>query len=150
MKIKINWGWGLVIAMALFMAFILQYVYRVSVYDKYEHHLVAEDYYKDELNYQKEIDREENANKLIENVKILKTNEGLKIIFPKEFEFDKVSGVIKLLRPSNYKLDLKKDLKLSSNTFLILDDELATGKYIVSVNWTYNEKKYLYKTSLYY
>jgi len=150
MKIKINWGWGIVIAMVLFMAFILQYVYRVSVYDKYEHHLVAEDYYKDELNYQKEIDSQKNANNLTENVKLIKSDKGLKIIFPKEFDFDKVSGTIKLLRPSNYKLDIKKDIKLSSNTYLISDKELAIGKYEISVNWTYKEKNYLYKTVLYY
>lgn len=150
MKIKINWGWGIVIAMALFMVFILQYVYRVSVYNKYEHHLVADDYYKDELNYQKQIDSEENANKLEENVKIVKTANGLQIIFPKAFEPDKVRGEIKILRPSNYKLDLKKDLKLSTNTFLIPDKELAIGKYEIAVNWTYKEKNYLYKTSLYY
>jgi len=66
MKIKINWGTGIVIAMVLFMAFILQYVYRVSVYEKYDHHLVADDYYKDELNYQKQIDKESNANNLKE------------------------------------------------------------------------------------
>lgn len=150
MKIKINWGWGIVIAMALFMIFILQYVYRVSVYDKYEHHLVADDYYKDELNYQKQIDNEENANKLVENVKVVKTGAGLNIIFPTEFEFEKVSGSIKLLRPSNYKLDLKKEINLKSNSFLILDKELATGKYDISINWNYKDKKYLYKTALYY
>lgn len=150
MKIKINWGWGIVIAMALFMAFILQYVYRVSVYDKYEHHLVADDYYKDELNYQIQIDEEKNANKLEENIKIVKTDVGLNIIFPKEFEFDKVSGKIKLMRLSNYRLDIKKEIKLKSNSFLILDKELASGKYKVSINWIYNNKKYLYKTSLFY
>jgi hypothetical protein len=150
MKIKINWGWGIVIAMALFMAFILQYVYRVSVYDKYDHHLVADDYYKDELNYQKEIDNEENANSLVENVKILKTDDGLSVVFPKEFKFDKVSGEIKLMRPSNYKLDIKKEIKLNSNSFLILDKELATGRYDISINWIYKDKKYLYKTAFYY
>ena len=150
MKIKINWGWGIVIAMVLFMAFILQYVYRVSVYDKYEHHLVAEDYYKDELSYQKDIDSQKNANNLTENIKLIKSDKGLEIIFPKEFDFEKVSGTIKILRPSNYKLDVKKDIKLISNTLLILDKELATGKYEVSVKWTYNKKKYLYKTSFFY
>ncbi len=150
MKIKINWGWGIVIAMALFMAFILQYVYRVSVYNKYDHHLVADDYYKDELNYQKEIDYEENANSLVENVKILKTDDGLSVVFPKEFKFDKVSGEIKLMRPSNYKLDIKKEIKLNSNSFLILDKELATGRYDISINWIYKDKKYLYKTAFYY
>ncbi len=146
MKIKLNWGTAIVIAMALFMVFILQYVYRASVYDKYEHHLVADDYYKDELNYQTQIDKEENANKLIENVKIIKTELGLNIVFPKEFEPSKMSGEIKFLRPSNVKLDFKKDIKLLDHTFFIPNKDLVTGKYNITIDWLYNTKGYMFKT----
>lgn len=55
MKIKFNWGTGIVIAMVLFMTFILTFVYK-SLTPQYTHDLVSEDYYKDELLYQKEID----------------------------------------------------------------------------------------------
>ncbi|NQW36044.1 MAG: FixH family protein [Flavobacteriales bacterium] len=146
MKIKINWGTAIVIVMAVFMVFILQYVYRASVYDKYEHHLVADDYYKDELNYQEQIDKEENANKLIENVKIIKSELGLNIVFPKEFEASKISGDIKFLRPSNVKLDFKEDIKLTDNTFFISNKDLVAGKYNISIDWRYNTKGYMYKT----
>ncbi len=44
MKIKINWGTGIVIAMVLFIIFILSFVYKTIAVDKYEHHLVSEDY----------------------------------------------------------------------------------------------------------
>jgi len=135
MKIKINWGTGIVIAMILFMVFILQFVYRISVYDKYDHHLVADDYYKDELKYQEQIDKEENANKLIENVKIIKTDSGLNIVFPKEFESGKISGEIKFLRPSNIKLDIKKKIELLTNTFFIPRKQLVSGKYNIIVDW---------------
>jgi len=150
MKIKINWGWSIVIAMVLFMTFILQYVYRVTVYKKYDHHLVADDYYKDELNYQKQIDKENNANKLVENIKLEKTTSGLKIVFPNEFEYAKIYGSVKLLRPSNFKLDLKKDIKLTSHFLLISDKELVSGKYQVTVDWTYMGQNYLFKKSIFY
>ena len=67
MKIKINWGTGIVIAMLLFMTFILQFVYR-SFDSKNSHDLVSKDYYKDELYYQQEIDKMNNANKLEQNI----------------------------------------------------------------------------------
>ena len=51
MKIKINWGTGIAIAIALFIVFILSFVYKTIFIEKYEHHLVSEDYYKDELHY---------------------------------------------------------------------------------------------------
>ena len=150
MKIKFNWGTGIVIAMTLFMIFILQFVYKATVYDKYEHHLVSEDYYKDELNYQKEIDKEENANKLKENIKIVRTNEGLEIVFPAEFIPTDITGKVKLLRPSNVKFDINKEIKLESNTLYILDKELVSGKYEIVIDWLYNSKGYMYKTSYFY
>ena len=150
MKIKLTWGTGIVIAMALFMVFILQFVYRASVYDKYKHHLDAEDYYEDELKYQQEIDKEINANNLKENIKLIKTAKGLEIIFPDQFEPSEIKGTIKLMRRSDFKLDIKKDIELSSNTFLILDKELVPGKYEISIDWLYNSKGYMYKTSYFY
>ena len=46
---KLNWGTGIVIAMISFMIFILTFVYRSVVMDEYQHELVSEDYYGDEL-----------------------------------------------------------------------------------------------------
>jgi hypothetical protein len=150
MKIKINWGTAMVIVLVVFMIFILQYTYRATFIEKYNHHLVADDYYKDELNYQTVIDKENASNKLKENIKLVKTEKGLTILFPKNIDFNKITGTINLLRPSNYKLDLKNKIKLNSNTFLIEDKNLAIGKYEVSVDWKYNSKSYLYKTTFYY
>lgn len=150
MKIKISWGTGIVIAMALFIIFILQFVYRATVYEKYNYHLVADDYYKEELNYQKEIDKENKANSLKQNIKLVKTNKGLEIVFPSEFEYPKLKGTIRLLRPSNYKLDLKRELKLTSNTFFIDNKELLAGIYNITVDWSYNTDRYLFKSSYVY
>ena len=45
---KINWGTGIVIAFALFMSFILYFVFKVQSDSKYDNELVTEDYYKKE------------------------------------------------------------------------------------------------------
>ena len=150
MKVKINWGTAMVIVMAAFMLFILQYVYRASVFEKYNHQLVADDYYKDELNYQTTIDKEKASNRLKENLKLVKTTDGLALVFPKSYDFKKITGTIKLLRPSNYKLDLNKKLKLTSNTFLIDKDNLVNGKYEISIDWKYKAKSYLFKKTYIY
>jgi len=150
MKIKINWGTAMVIVMAVFIIFILQYVYRASVVEKYRHHLVADDYYKDELIYQLDIDKQKASNKLKENIKLTKTTDGLTMVFPYSFDYKKISGTVKLLRPSNYKLDLKTNLKLTSNTFLIKKSDLVAGKYEISIDWQYKSKSYLFKKSYIY
>jgi len=49
MKIKINWGTAIVIAFALFMSFILFFVFKVQSDSKYDNELVTEEYYKKRL-----------------------------------------------------------------------------------------------------
>ena len=69
MKLKISWPTGIIIAITAFVIFILSFVYKVTFMPKYGHHLVSEDYYKDELNYQQEIDKENNQKSPVNNAK---------------------------------------------------------------------------------
>ena len=55
---KINWGTGIVIAIVLFMGFILFFVLSVQANHKYDNELVVEEYYKQERVLQKKIDKE--------------------------------------------------------------------------------------------
>ncbi|MDX5584597.1 MAG: FixH family protein [Aureibaculum sp.] len=150
MKIKINWGTAMVIAMVLFMAFILQFVYRSIAVDKYEHHLVSEDYYKDELYYQQEIDKMNNASKLTQNVKVDRGGEGMLVSFPDEMNFTKITGIVYFQRPSDERLDFKKEISLSDHIMLITDDKLINGKWKVKIDWKYGDDEYLFKKAIFY
>ena len=150
MKIKWNWGTGIVIAMALFMIFILQFVYRVTFMDEYNHQLVSEDYYKDELYYQEEIDKMNNASKLTENVTILNVENGIQINFPKEKNFSKITGIVTFQRLSNNKLDFTKSIELKNSTLFIPDSSLVSGRWDIKVDWQFNKEEYLTKKSIFY
>ena len=150
MKIKINWGTGIVIAIALFITFILSFVYKTLFMEEYEHHLVSEDYYKDELHYQEEIDKLNNAKYLTENVILSNTEQGIIIQFPKDKDFNKIEGKVNFLRRSNDKLDFEKKIDLSSHSMLIEDSILVTGKWEIRVDWQYNDEEYLLKESWFY
>ena len=150
MKIKLNWGGAIVIVMALFMIFILQYVYRTITMDEYDHHLVSEDYYKDELFYQKEIDKIKNANELPQNLKVENTAEGLTLIFPESMELANISGKVYLQRPSDERIDFEKELNLTENKLVIKDERLVRGKWNVKVDWKYNKEEYMLKESIFY
>ncbi|MEZ4839966.1 MAG: FixH family protein [Flavobacteriaceae bacterium] len=150
MKIKLNWGGAIVIVMALFMIFILQYVYRTITMDEYDHHLVSEDYYKDELFYQKEIDKIKNANELPQNLKVENTMEGLTLIFPESMEPTNISGKVYFQRPSDERIDFKKELNLTENKLVIKDERLVRGKWNVKVDWKYNKEEYMLKESIFY
>ena len=65
---KFNWGAGIVVAFAVFMIFILSFVFKVQSNDKYDNELVVEDYYKRETKVQGDIEKQQNANDLKENL----------------------------------------------------------------------------------
>ena len=145
-----NWGTGVVIAMISFIAFILTFVYRSVVVDKYQHELVSEDYYKDELLYQEEIDKMTKARELEVDLSIKRTPDGLVLTFPTEFEAKDISGTIRLQRPSNKKLDYELAIELVENELLIPDEHLVSGKYQVIVDWKYDSSEYLFKDVIFY
>src|SRR5690625_4056222 len=102
---KINWGTGLAIWLVIFIVFILQFVIRISVQDKYDNELVTENYYEKELVFQEQIDGITNANKNHIKLKSQRTDKGFELIFPENLDASKIEGSLVLYRPSNNKLD---------------------------------------------
>lgn len=150
MKFRISWPAGITIALVAFVLFILSFVYKVTFMEEYGHDLVSEDYYKDELNYQQEIDKLNNAAKLKQNIVIEKTSEGLSIIFPSEFQPNTITGKIEFQRLSNSKIDFVLPIKLETNTLYIKDKNLVEGKWNVRIAWKANDEEYLLKQQINY
>lgn len=150
MKFKISWPTGIIIAIASFVIFILSFVYKVMFLPEYDHHLVSEDYYKDELNYQQEIDQENKGLELKENIILQKTDSGLLIIFPEEFSPNEISGTIYFQRLSNNKIDFQFPIALDSNKILIEDENLVEGRWDVKIEWVVNDNHYLFKEKIKY
>jgi nitrogen fixation protein FixH len=147
---KINWGTGIVIAIALFMSFILFLVIKMSTDKNYNHDLVIEKYYQKELAYQDEIDAEENLKLLSEQIKGKKVEEGWLITFPPEMENSNITGTVFLYRPSNKQLDFDFPIELSGLNLLIPDKRLLDGRWNIIIDWEYRGKSYLYKDSIMY
>lgn len=147
---KINWGTGIVLAFIGFIAFIMYFVISMNVNKKYDHDLVTEDYYKEELNYQKTIDKEANSKALKDNISWKKTEEGLIIKFPEEFQPEDLTGKVFLYRPSNKQLDFEITISLSNHNLLIPDNRLLDGRWNIYVDWQYKKKAYLFKEEIIY
>lgn len=150
MKIKISWSAGIVIAMVSFMVFILSFVYKSIAMDEYQHELVSEDYYKDELHYQEEIDKLNNAKKLEEDIVLKNTKEGVLVQFPIEMDNNEINGRIHFQRLSNKKLDFTEEIRLENHQQLIDAEKLVSGKWVVRIDWQYGEELYLFKDSWFY
>jgi len=147
---KINWGTGIVIAFALFMSFILYFVFKVQSDSKYDNELVTEEYYKKEIRVQSDIQNVKNANDLKVKVIIANVEEGITIAFPKNLDFNKIKGTVSLYRPSNQKLDFDTPISLSSPDLLIPKNNLVGGLWDITVEWTYEGKTYLNKEEIYF
>ena len=143
---KFNWGWGIVIALTLFITMILQFVVR-SFNERID--LVSDDYYEKELDYQSTIDKEKNLNLLVDEMEIKTSPDGLRIIFPEDLAENKISGTVSLYRPSDERLD--KGYRLEDemiSEFLIPLEDLTTGKWVIKVDFSAADKDYYYEKTM--
>jgi len=147
---KINWGTGIVIAFALFMSFILYFVFKVQSDSKYDNELVTEEYYKKEIRVESDIQNIENANNLKVKVAIKNTEQGILVTFPNDLDFKKIKGIVSLYRPSNQKLDFDIPISLSNSDLLIPKKNLVGGLWDITVEWNYEGKTYLNKEEVYF
>lgn len=150
MKIKLNWGWGIVIALAIFMLFIGSIVFQLLFNKKYDHQLVSENYYKDELLYQSEVNKIERANKLPKNVIIQNKDGKLYIIFPKDLNFSEITGTVSFQFVIDAQFDFKQKIELESPVFEIDSSKLKKGTWRIKVDWKHQQISYLLKEKIIY
>ncbi|WP_456437106.1 FixH family protein [Psychroserpens sp.] len=147
---KINWGTGIVLAFIGFISFIMYFVISMHTDNKLDHDLVTENYYKAELEYQNDINKEENSKNLASDITWQRTSEGLVISFPKDLKAENITGKVFLYRPSNKHVDFESSISLSNYNLLIPDNRLLDGRWNIKVDWKYNGKPYMYKKEITY
>ncbi|WP_116789482.1 FixH family protein [Flavobacterium psychrotrophum] len=145
---KINWGTAVVVAFGTFMSFILFFVFKVQSDNKYDNQLVVEEYYKQERKLEATIAGEENAAALTSKVAITTDGDAIKIIFPQGFDIHNIKGKVSLYRPSDQGLDFDVPISLSNPYMLIPKNDLAGGRWDITVKWQYNGTAYINKEML--
>lgn len=146
---KLNWGHSIIIAFVLFIGFILFFVIQSHQFEN-KHELVSEDYYKEELQYQTEIDALNSAKSLEPNVTITKTNNGFKVVFPEEFNNQNTTGSIKMMRPSNKVFDFESAVEITDGVVYIENEKLLEGNWRLRLEFTKDNTLYLIKKDLQY
>ena len=100
---KLSWGTGILLAILAFVGFIM-YFFVITLVDKqYDHELVTENYYAQELDFQKDIDAQKqtlDAHMQVELSYTKGAKEGIRFDFPSEVAGKSVVGVISFYRPS--------------------------------------------------
>jgi hypothetical protein len=137
-----NWGTKLVIALALFMAFIL--TLSVKMIFSNDDALIEKDYYEQGLNYNKKYNARQQAvaDSVVPSVDV--NENGLTISFT---------------HPAECKLNFKRlsDAKMDTNfarrtdqdfNIHILEGDLKRGSWLLILNYRIDEKTYLHESEI--
>lgn len=140
-----NWGKWIVVSFILFAVFIGTLV---IVCVQQDISLVASDYYKQELEYQKQIDRDRNTRVLVVKPEISIVNNSVQVSFQ---ELEKIqNGELKLFRPSNAASDLTFELKPTADTVVVFDlQHRERGMYRAQLKWTMRDQEYYLEKVIY-
>jgi hypothetical protein len=146
---KINWGTGIVIAFAIFITFILYFVFSVQSNSKYDNELVVEEYYKHDARFGDEMKRIQDAQDLAQKPIIKNTSEGISVVFPDTFIPKNIKGKLAFYRPSNKKFDFEVPISLSGSILNVPKERLVGGRWKINMEWQYEGKQYLTKDTIY-
>lgn len=137
-----NWGRGITIAMIAFMSFILYMVFTLMSKNT---DLESEDYYKKEIEFEKEIKALNNTNALKEKVKVSQNDKYLVVQFPNLEELDSIQ--VQMYRPNNEKQDQVYSVQ-NSKVVMIPVSKLIKGVYEMNIQYKVKEELYMQKESI--
>ena len=130
-----NWGWKIVV---VYSAFVVMTLGMVFYFMGHKVDLVATDYYKQEIEYQDQIDKIANAKSLKEPLgfEFSPARRTVKINFPSEHLVSGLNGKIHFYRPSDSSLDKEFDINpTESGEQVISIGSLNKGLWKVKISW---------------
>ncbi len=140
MKIKFNWGFGIVVFIGIFIVFISTLVYKCS---QHEVDLVSANYYDLEIQYQNQINKMNNSAALGQQVLISSVNDQVVFQFPEKFKGSKLEGRITFFKPDKSAYDFDVPLQLNEELSQSLSSkEMASGRWNVKVNYKDGQQEY--------
>lgn len=124
--------------LALFMAYIIQFVVRSMQTDT---HLVSENYYQQEVDYQTHIDKQKQSITIQQNTRFDQKEDGLVMRLPNEI--NRAKGTIYLYNSIDATLDVNLPFEFSENHPLhISTTTLNKGVWKLKVDFKSHEKDY--------
>ncbi|MGZ5281794.1 MAG: FixH family protein [Bacteroidia bacterium] len=139
---KNTWPYGI---MALFFGFVGLMVTMAVIASKNKGSLVVKNYYQAEVQFQQQIDKEENANALAVKPTITfdKNTRAVEVFFPQAIYADGVEGKLLFYRANAPEMDMEIPVKLDADGKQIIPaDKLKNGRWKVQLNWETNGLQY--------
>ncbi|MBS1544621.1 MAG: FixH family protein [Bacteroidetes bacterium] len=140
-----NWGKWIVVSFILFALFIGTLT---AVCMREDVSLVSRNYYQEELLFQQQIARMNNAAQLPERPSVRISDGQLEVAYSDFSNLEK--GSLTLFRPSDEKLDRRFDLRTVSDPIQRFDvSQLPAGLYKVKLLWSSRGKEYYTENNIY-
>jgi hypothetical protein len=148
-KKKSRWGIGIAVVYGVFMLAVIAVVI-ASRFQQAD--LVSHDYYDKEIKYQDQIDKVKRtqAGGYQLAIELAKGSDALQLRFPEGLASGKISGNLKLFRPSNASLD--RNFVLASENAApqeIACGKLARGLWKIQVDWQLDTLQYYHEQELF-
>jgi hypothetical protein len=143
---KFNWGYKIVFIYVVFVSGILYLVVQSS---RQQMDLVTDDYYAQEIRYQEKIDQSKRAAALSESIHYQLINDGIEIIFPKEFQGKTITGNALLYYPANEQKDVAAVVNTNQGKMLITIPDKRSGMHILKITWEADGVSYYFEESVF-
>jgi len=141
-----NWGTGITITFIICASLMLLLVYKTTTVDI---DMAEQDYYSQELKFNKKLEAITNANQLSSTIAVSQDEQVIKINVPHECIKD-ASGEILLYRPSSVKHDVLIAFAPDNNgNIFIGKEQLIKGIYKIKADWQMKGKFYYREQSFF-
>ncbi len=140
-----SWGWKITI---LYVGFVIMTLAMVFYFMGQKVDLVTEEYYKEEIKYQDQIDRITNAKALNDPVKVEYSlhEKKVKISFPKSHTGQTIKGNIHFYSPSDSEEDRDFPVKVMDEGIqTIYVGSLRKGLWRIKIRWHAGDKEYYHE-----
>jgi len=146
MKIKLNWGTGILMVIIVFVGIMIS----IIIFSMNQQvNLVSPDYYPKGIDFDKQIEKSKNLAMLQEKVRCLKSTDSLIVVFPKEFDFREIAGTIHFYYMTDFEKDTEQKIVLTNENKLFFSlNEFLRGRYLIKLDWTDGKKGYYQEIDL--
>ncbi|MFZ4618931.1 MAG: FixH family protein [Bacteroidota bacterium] len=140
MKIKFNWGFGIIVTFIIFGIGVFVMVF-ISMNTNVD--LVTDDYYEKELRYQDHIQIVKSTNALEKQVAMELTETSVKFTYPVIAVPEKYTGSVYFFRPSNRKGDFVRAVVLDSACSQLFPiSEFTPGLWRAKISWSTGNQQF--------
>lgn len=144
---KLNWGKSIVLAMILFIGFIMYMVVTMITDKAYDHDMVVEEYYKKEQTLNEKLESQNNGETVKKFINFQANTKGLLVSMSEELN-DISNSNVSAYRASDKSKDFTSVLKFSDKNEALVQRELIPGLWQFTLSFSINDKDFLITKTL--